>query len=196
MDLRQGLAATATNPMDSGGLDEFRKLVMDLIANRILENLNIMLPSAERRVTFVPEEPFYSSGAPAGPFPDLQEMEIPETPPLRAAVPGEEALNPMQQYWNTFGAPLVSIGGLDPLGARKAEMLARNPVAEAAARGVSPRADGTLLNQSPMLVGLPPANVGRIPNVGVGATSRKVLRDSFNRPVQSGTGDFVETMKF
>jgi len=83
MDLRQGLAASAANPMDStanpmdsSGLDEFRKLLINMIANRILENLNIMAPSAKRRVTIVPDEPNIQPG----PFPELQEIEISETP--------------------------------------------------------------------------------------------------------------------
>lgn len=201
MDLRQGLAASAANPMDSSGLDEFRKLLMNMIANRILENLNIMVPSAERRVTIVPDEPNIQPGQ----FPELQEIEIPETPesyPLPKAFAMEATLpDSMQNYWNSFDNSLVNAVGPDPLQAVKTQMLGRNPNIELAGRQQSalptekdligwtqfnPRITGSSLL----------TNSVQAPNVGVQGKSRKVLKDSFGRPVSTKDSGIVETTQF
>lgn len=205
MDLRQGLAASAANPMDStanpmdsSGLDEFRKLLINMIANRILENLNIMAPSAKRRVTIVPDEPNIQPG----PFPELQEIEIPETQPLPKAFAMEATLpDSMQNYWNSFDNSLVNAVGPDPLQAVKTQMLGRNPNIELAGRQQSalptekdligwtqfnPRITGSSLF----------TNSVQAPNVGVQGKSRKVLKDSFGRPVSTKASGIVETTQF
>lgn len=201
MDLRQGLAASAANPMDSSGLDEFRKLLINMIANRILENLNIMVPSAERRVTIVPDEPNIQPG----PFPELQEIEISETPesyPLPKAFAMEATLpDSMQNYWNSFDNSLVNAVGPDPLQAVKTQMLGRNPNIELAGRQQSalptekdligwtqfnPRITGSSLL----------TNSVQAPNVGVQGKSRQVLKDSFGRPVSTKASGIVETTQF
>ncbi|MFO0448661.1 MAG: hypothetical protein ACK52I_08360 [Pseudomonadota bacterium] len=208
MDLRQGLAASAANPMDStanpmdsSGLDEFRKLLINMIANRILENLNIMAPSAKRRVTIVPDEPNIQPG----PFPELQEIEISETPesyPLPKAFAMEATLpDSMQNYWNSFDNSLVNAVGPDPLQAVKTQMLGRNPNIELAGRQQSalptekdligwtqfnPRITGSSLF----------TNSVQAPNVGVQGKSRKVLKDSFGRPVSTKASGIVETTQF
>lgn len=201
MDLRQGLAASAANPMDSSGLDEFRKLLINMIANRILENLNIMAPSAKRRVTIVPDEPNIQPG----PFPELQEIEISETPesyPLPKAFAMEATLpDSMQNYWNSFDNSLVNAVGPDPLQAVKTQMLGRNPNIELAGRQQSalptekdligwtqfnPRITGSSLF----------TNSVQAPNVGVQGKSRQVLKDSFGRPVSTKASGIVETTQF
>jgi hypothetical protein len=201
MDLRQGLAASAANPMDSSGLDEFRKLLINMIANRILENLNIMAPSAGRKVTIVPDEPNIQPG----PFPELQEIEISETPesyPLPKAFAMEATLpDSMQNYWNSFDNSLVNAVGPDPLQAVKTQMLGRNPNIELAGRQQSalptekdligwtqfnPRITGSSLL----------TNSVQAPNVGVQGKSRQVLKDSFGRPVSTKASGIVETTQF